>query len=182
MKRAEAEAQATSPAQAAVQGFGAVSDARARVLVLGTMPGVVSLAAGRYYANPRNAFWPIMAALYGIDAQADYDIRLAQLRDAGVALWDVLAECERPGSLDAAIVAGSARANDFAAFLAAHPAIERIAFNGAKAAALFKRHALPQLAGLERPLCYLSLPSTSPAHAAQPLAAKLAAWRALAQA
>lgn len=164
-----------------VQGFGAVADARARVLVLGTMPGVVSLAAGRYYANPRNAFWPIMAELYGIDASADYEARLAQLRGAGVALWDVLAECERPGSLDAAIVADSARANDFAGFLTAHPGIARIAFNGAKAAALFKRHALPALADIGRPLDYLSLPSTSPAHAAQPFAAKLEAWRALAR-
>lgn len=162
-----------------VQGFGAVADARARVLVLGTMPGAVSLAAGRYYANPRNAFWPIMAELYGIDAAAGYDARLAQLSDAGVALWDVLAQCERPGSLDSAIVADSARANDFAGFLQAHPGIVRIAFNGAKAAALFRRHALPALAGVGRPLDYVSLPSTSPAHAAQPFAAKLAAWRAL---
>jgi len=149
----------------------------ARVLVLGTMPGVASLSAGRYYAHPRNVFWPIAAQALGFDAGLPYAARLAALNAAGVALWDVLAACERPGSLDADIVPASAQPNDFVAFLAAHPRVARICFNGAKAHALFRRHVLPGLAdvaGLE----YVALPSTSPAHAAMPPAAKLQAWRA----
>jgi len=159
-----------------VRGFPPASRPDARVLVLGTMPGVASLAAGRYYAHPRNAFWSIAAQALGFDAGLPYEARLAALNAAGVALWDVLAACERPGSLDAAIDAGSAQPNDFGGFLAAHPHVRRICFNGAKAHALFRRHVLPGLpeaAGLE---C-AALPSTSPAHAAMPPAAKLAAWR-----
>lgn len=165
------------PPDTLVCSFPPASRPDARVLVLGTMPGMASLAAGRYYAHPRNAFWPIAAQVLGFGAGLPYEARLAALNAAGVALWDVLAACERPGSLDADIVPASAQPNDFAAFLAAHPRVARICFNGAKARALFRRHVRPGLAdvaGLE----YVALPSTSPAHAAMPPAAKLLAWRA----
>lgn len=162
-----------------LSGFAPVVAPGARILVLGTMPGAVSLAQARYYANPRNAFWPIAAELFGVDASAPYEARLKALKTAGVALWDVLANCERPGSLDAAIVTQSVVANDFAAFFQAYPGIEIVAFNGAKAAQLYRRHVLPGLSG-PAPR-YLSLPSTSPAHAAQNLAAKIEAWRAVLQ-
>ncbi|WP_459618731.1 DNA-deoxyinosine glycosylase [Bordetella sp. 2513F-2] len=157
-----------------VRGFPPVADAHARVLVLGTMPGVASLRRGQYYAHPRNAFWPIAAQVLGFDPDLGYADRLAALQRAGVALWDVLVACERPGSLDAHI--RSAMPNDFAGFLAAHPRIRRVCFNGGKAAQLYRRHVMgrPGLPELE----YLALPSTSPAHAAMPYAAKLAAWGA----
>lgn len=162
-----------------VQGFAPESRSGARVLVLGTMPGVASLAANRYYAHPRNAFWPIAAALLDFDVALPYEARIAALNAAGVALWDVLAACERPGSLDAAIAAKSAQPNDFSGFLAAHPSVFRVCFNGGSAQALFRRHVLPGLAGIGRDLEYVALPSTSPAHAAMPYAAKLQAWRAI---
>lgn len=162
-----------------VSGFPPASRPDARVLVLGTMPGVASLNAVRYYAHPRNAFWPIAAALLGFDAALPYASRIDALNDAGVALWDVLAACERPGSLDAAIDARSAQANDFAGFLAAHPRITRICFNGGSAQALFRRHVLPVLSRTHPAMEYAALPSTSPAHAAMPFAAKLDAWRAV---
>jgi len=159
-----------------VQGFAPLAGPAARVLVLGSMPGVASLRRQQYYAHPRNAFWPIAATLCGFDAQADYARRVAALTAAGVALWDVVQACERPGSLDADIAAASVVPNDFEAFLRAHPGIVRIGFNGAKAAALYRRHVLPGLA-IGRSLEYLDLPSTSPAHAAMSRDDKLAAWR-----
>ncbi|SAI71519.1 G:T/U mismatch-specific DNA glycosylase [Bordetella ansorpii] len=160
-----------------VLGFPPAAHPGARVLVLGTMPGVASLAAVRYYAHPRNAFWPISATLLGFDLALPYEARIQALNDAGVALWDVLAACERPGSLDAAIDSQSAQANDFAGFLAAHPHIRRICFNGGSAQALFRRHVLPALSQSHPDMAYAALPSTSPAHAAMPFAAKLQAWR-----
>lgn len=158
-----------------VQGFAPVAAADARILVLGSMPGVASLRQVRYYAHPRNAFWPIAAQVLGFDPAADYPARLQALQHAGVALWDVLQACERPGSLDADIRADTLVPNDFPAFLQAHPRLIRICFNGAKAATLYRRHVLPLLA--DHPLQYVDLPSTSPAHAAASFDKKLAAWR-----
>jgi len=167
----------TAVASHHVSGFAPAARADARVLVLGTMPGVASLKAARYYAHPRNAFWPIAAELLGFDAALPYEARIAALNEAGVALWDVLAACERPGSLDASIDAQSAQANDFAGLLAACPGIVRICFNGAAAQRLFRRHVLADLSRSCPGMEYAALPSTSPAHAAMPFAAKLQAWR-----
>ena len=128
------------------------------------MPGAISLRQGRYYAHPRNAFWPIAAEILGFDPALDYALRLERLTQAGVALGRA-AGCEREGSLDADI--RNAVPNNFAGFLRAHPRLRRVCLNGGKAASLFRRQVLPSLpAALADPLVCLDLPSTSPAHAA----------------
>jgi len=160
---------------APIQGFAPISRPDARVLVLGSMPGVASLRARQYYGHPRNAFWPIMGGLFGFDAQAPYAQRVAALLARRVAVWDVLAACERDGSLDAAIDAQSMQVNDFAGFFRAHPHVVRVCFNGATAHAVFRKLALPELEQV-RQLDLLRLPSTSPAHAGMALADKRAAW------
>jgi len=159
-----------------VRGFAPLAAPGARVLVLGSMPGVASLRLQQYYAHPRNAFWPIAAAVFGFDAETAYARRVEALTSAGVALWDVLRACERPGSLDADIDAATAELNDFDAFFRAHPGIVRVCFNGGKAAALFRRRVLPRL-DTGAHLQYLDLPSTSPAHAAMSRQDKLVVWR-----
>jgi hypoxanthine-DNA glycosylase len=161
-----------------IHSFPPVACPTARVLILGTMPGRVSLREQQYYAHPQNQFWRILGALLGFDPASSYEARLAALRTADIALWDVLQTCIRAGSLDAAIKPLSAVPNDFATFLAQHPQIRRICFNGAKAEALFMRRVRPDLP-VEPELDHLRLPSTSPAHAALPFAAKLQAWRAI---
>ena len=155
-------------------GFPPVANGQARLLILGSMPGQASLQAAQYYAHPRNAFWRIMGDLLGAGPELPYAQRLVRLQAAGIALWDVIAACQRGGSLDADIVGASVRANDFSAFLAVHRSLERSVFNGAAAAASVRRRVLPGLA--ERPLALHRLPSTSPAHAARSYADKLAAW------
>jgi double-stranded uracil-DNA glycosylase len=145
-----------------------------RVLILGTLPGERSLAAGAYYAHPRNQFWPIMASLFGEDPGADPAERAAFVLRHRLALWDVLHSAEREGSLDVDIK--QAVPNDFAATLAAYPAIRVIALNGTKARDLFDRQCWPSLAPeLQARLTVYGLPSTSPAHT-MAFERKLAAW------
>jgi len=158
-----------------VQSFAPVADRNAQILILGSMPGRDSLAAGQYYAHPRNLFWAIMAAMLGFDAQMPYRNRLKALRDARIALWDVMRSCKRAGSLDAGIEAATIRANDFSSFFRAHRRIGSVFFNGSTAQATYLRHVLPSVTSLD--LHYMRLPSTSPAHAALSYEKKLAAWR-----
>jgi hypoxanthine-DNA glycosylase len=166
---------------ARVASFPPVVGPAPRVLVLGSMPGVRSRAARQYYAHPQNRFWQVMDMLCGAGPRLAYAARLARLRAAGIALWDVLAECERDGSLDATIARGSERANDVAGLLRRHASIRVVAFNGAKARSSFARHVLPALPSpvLAR-IESVALPSTSPANASIPWPEKLARWRALA--
>lgn len=173
---------APSTKSSKLSSFPPATTAQARVLVLGSMPGVASLTAQQYYAHPRNDFWPIVGRL--IDAPPDYAQqayaeRLQLALASGLAIWDVLRHCERPGSLDSAIVRTSEVANDLSGFVAAHPQLRAIALNGRTAEAAFRRHASCAVAQLRPDLAVLALPSTSPAHAARTRDDKLAAWRVL---
>lgn len=158
-------------------GFPPVSRRDARLLILGSLPGVRSIEAQQYYAQPQNAFWRIMGELFGAQRELGYAERLAKLSACGIALWDVAAAAERPGSLDSAIVRASVQANDFADFFQTHRQIRLICFNGAKAAELYRRLVLPTLDEPFTSIPTQRMPSTSPAHAAMPYAKKLEAWR-----
>lgn len=157
-------------------GFPPIAARGARVLVLGSMPGVASLTKRQYYGHPRNAFWPIAGELFGAAPELSYRRRLTILRARGVAVWDVLKSCQRAGSLDTAICLETEAANDFATFFNRHPRIHTIFFNGQKAESAYRRHVLPSLAPGTRELRLVRLPSTSPAHAGRSLAEKIAAW------
>lgn len=155
------------------RAFAPVTDARTRVLVLGSLPGAASLAAGQYYAHPQNAFWRLVGPLAGRDlTPLAYPDRLATLRAARLGLWDVIAIAARHGSLDAAI--RDPEAADLRGLVAALPDLRAIAFNGATAA----RHGRRALAGMSGP-SLLDLPSSSPAYAAMPFAEKAARWATL---
>ena len=162
---------------ALLYSFPPVAGPDAHTLILGSMPGRASLAAGEYYAHPRNLFWPILGELFGASPTLPYAARLQKLTDAGLALWDVLQCCEREGSLDGDIAPASIVANDFATFLAEHPRIVRVFFNGTMADTSFRRHVLRTLP--HHALHFTRLPSTSPANAAYSYARRLEAWRAL---
>lgn len=155
------------------QGFAPLAAHDADTLILGSMPGVASLEAQQYYAFERNAFWKIMGDLFGAGPQLDYRDRLEKLVKNRIALWDVIATCHRPGSLDSAIRESDLSTNDFSAFLQQYPEIHRICFNGQKAAHLFRKNVYPHLDGHYQ---YITLPSTSPAHASKTYAQKLDEW------
>lgn len=161
-----------------IRSFPAIARTDARILILGSIPGRESLRRQRYYAHPRNAFWPIVCQLFSIQDE-DYDSRTAQLSEAGVALWDVLQACFRSTSLDSDIDNRTILTNDFNTFFPGHPAIHRVFFNGAKAESVYLKQVLPQLQGAAAELPLQRLPSTSPAHAAMSLEQKLDAWRVI---
>lgn len=162
---------------ARLTGLPPVVDRRARVLILGSFPSAASLAAGQYYAHPQNQFWRILGAVIERPLkEMDYSARIAAVQAAGIAIWDVYASCERPGSLDSAI--RNPIANDLAALkkcpedrTAPAPALRRICFNGRTAA---RRLREMEALGYQA----VVLPSTSPAHAGMTFEEKLARWRA----
>jgi hypoxanthine-DNA glycosylase len=152
-------------------GLAPVLDQSTRILILGSFPGAASLAAGQYYAHPRNLLWPILSALTGEDLAAlAYAQRLPRLLAHGFGLWDVLGACEREGSLDSAI--RKPAANDFARLRALCPLLETVGFNGQTSGKF-----APQFAA--EGYRTLVLPSTSPAYASLTLAQKLEHWKML---
>ena len=140
----------------------------ARVLIVGSMPSVKSLAEAQYYAHPRNAFWPILFDIFGEERTDDYDQKRALIRAHALALWDVAAVCEREGSLDSDM--RDVAYNDFDGLFARCPHIGAVLCNGGTAHSLFLKSGA---AGGRR---VVRLPSTSPAYT-MPFERKLAAWR-----
>jgi len=172
-----------------ISSFNAVCNEQTHTLLLGTMPGVASLTAHQYYAHKRNAFWPIMLAMlqectpdYALHTECGYIDKLDILQTAGFGLWDVLAECERSGSLDASIKSQSVVMNNFPGLLARYKNIRTIAFNGKAAQQLFDRHVVPKLELSQlntESIRRIALPSSSPAMASLSLQQKHAKWTEL---
>jgi len=149
-------------------GLPPVSGPRPRVLVLGSFPSVLSLAHAEYYGNPKNRFWAVMEELFAIQAALPYPERSRRLTQEGIALWDVVSSCSRPGSADSRI--RNPVPNDIGGFIHAYPSIRLIALNGSTAGRLC--HRFVELPGIPS----VTLPSTSPAHAAVTFAEKVRKW------
>lgn len=158
---------------AEICGFAPIIPENPKVLILGTMPSVKSLEDAFYYAHPRNAFWPIISSLVGKKLENDADKRNA-CNELGILLWDVLANCERKGSLDSAIK--QPQANDFAAIFKNHPQITHIFFNGQPAAKLFQQQVVKKQS-LPDQLVLTTLTSTSPANARLTIDDKILLWK-----
>ena len=156
---------------ALLQCLGSVVDANTRLVVLGSFPGVASLAAQQYYGHPRNHFWPIVSAIWRVDLlPLAYAQRIDAIRARGLGLWDVYARCEREGSLDSAIE--HAQFNDLASLKTRAPLLQAVAHNGGESARALK-HTQSLGVAVHR------LPSTSPANASWSFERKLTAWRAV---
>lgn len=158
-------------------GFPPIAKPDAKVLILGSMPGVKSLEKNQYYVNPRNAFWSIMIELLNCDEELNYQQRKQLLINNQIALWDVLKSCYREGSLDSNIDHSTIKANDFSLFLNKQKQIKTIFFNGGETEKLYKKYVIKELNNKE--IEYFKLPSTSPAHAAMSFDQKLSAWRVI---
>jgi hypoxanthine-DNA glycosylase len=154
-----------------LQGLPPVIGRDTRLLVLGSFPGVASLQAQQYYGHPRNQFWPILSAIWGVDLLGmDYAQRIAEVRRRGLGIWDVYASCRREGSLDSAIE--DAELNDLGSLRRRAPGLQAVAHNGGESARVMR---ITRTLGLP----VHRLPSTSPAHASWSFERKLAAWQAV---
>ena len=154
-------------------GFLPIIPPQPKVLILGTMPSVVSLSEDFYYAHPRNAFWPIMASLFDASLSSEAE-KVLLCQQKGIFLWDVLQGCEREGSLDSAIQRPIA--NDFEAIFKSYPTLKTVAFNGKAAEKLFQKEVC-SVQTLPKNLSFISLPSTSPAYAAMSFESKWLLWQ-----
>lgn len=159
-----------------IRSFPPIERDYATVLILGSVPGGESLKRKQYYAHPRNAFWPIMSTLFALN-ETGYEGKARELAEKGVAVWDVLKACFRPGSLDANIDDSTIIVNDFRKFFDRHPAVRNVYFNGAKAESVYRKRVLPRLDPRDAALPLMRLPSTSPAHAGMSLEMKTKAWQ-----
>ena len=157
-----------------ITGFPPILPREPKILILGSMPSAESMRRQQYYAHPQNAFWKIAGTLFGFAPDLPYRHRVAALRRANVALWDVLESCDRAGSLDTAIRRASEKPNAIAQILNEQTAIAAVFLNGKKADSLFRRHVK---IGARLPL--VQLPSTSPANAQLSFEQKLAAWNVI---
>jgi hypoxanthine-DNA glycosylase len=159
-----------------IHGFEPLARREAHTLILGSMPSRESLRQARYYAHPRNSFWPIIADLLHLPEE-NYPERALRVSRMGYAIWDVLQSCLRASSLDSDIVESSIQPNDFNLFFRAHRRIDRVFFNGATAEMMYRRHVLDSLPSTCQGIWYQRLPSTSPANAVMTLKEKRLAWR-----
>ena len=141
-----------------IYGFPPIVDEQCRVLVLGSMPSVVSLERQQYYGHKQNYFWPMLFSLLEEPYSDDYSKKKDLLLRHHIALWDVLASCERAGSLESNVT--DEVAGGMGRLLTDYPSIRYILFNGGKAYQSFKKY-FPDL--LEQ-IAWQQMPSTSPAH------------------
>ncbi|MCK9311989.1 MAG: DNA-deoxyinosine glycosylase [Bacteroidales bacterium] len=144
-----------------------------KILILGTMPSVISLQESQYYAHPRNVFWKILSTINDMDCPTDYQIKKQLIINMNLALWDVCHTCIRPGSADSNI--REEEPNHIEDLLTAHPTIHSIIFNGKTAEKLFHRH-LRIMDGIN----LITLPSTSPAYTL-PFEKKMETWQMVLQ-
>ncbi|WP_228063650.1 DNA-deoxyinosine glycosylase [Faecalibacter rhinopitheci] len=128
------------------------------LLILGSLPGDMSIQLNQYYGHPRNRFWKIIFDIFKGEYQEDYILRKQFAENNKIAIWDVAQSAYRDGSLDTAIK--DEIPNDINAFIIENPNIKKVIFNGKKAEQMYLKY-FPKLENIT----YHSLPSTSPANA-----------------
>lgn len=148
--------------------FEPVYDEKSRILILGSFPSVKSREQQFYYGHPQNRFWKVMASVLVTDIPQTVEQKKKMLLDHGIAVWDVIAECEIIGSSDSSI--RNVVPTDLRRVLDSAQ-IRQIYANGNTAKRLYER--------FQREICdreIIGLPSTSPANAAYSLERLIAQW------
>ena len=151
------------------QSFAPIVPSQPKILILGSLPGDLSIAKDQYYAHPQNRFWKVLYALFEQEFTSVYSKRISLLHQHQIALWDVCASAIRPGSMDTHI--SEVIPNTIPQLLAEQQTITKVIFNGQKAQKLFDKYFKKQ-----ENISYITLPSTSPANAQSSLDKLLLCW------
>ncbi len=144
-----------------IESFEPIESRNSKILILGSMPSVISLNKYQYYGNPQNAFWKIIFDLLEEEFVNDYETKKNLLIKNHIALWDVIKLCERDGSSDSKI--RNEEVNDFESFFKEHMKLKAVFFNGKKAQEIFIKKVMGK-AHIPTEISYEALPSTSPAN------------------
>lgn len=156
------------------EGLEPVSDSESEILILGTLPGKVSLQTKQYYANPTNQFWKIISTIFNDAIPDSYEDKLKVLEKHHIALWDVLKSANRDSSLDSDIK--NPVANDILGFISKHPKLRVIGLNGGKSETYLGHiglHNLPRIIQI------VLLPSSSSANTHSSVADKTVLWESI---
>lgn len=137
--------------------FEPVYDEHSRILILGSFPSVKSRETSFYYGHTQNRFWKLMARLLDAPVPMTIEEKKALLLNHGIAIWDVVSECDIHGSSDLSI-RNVIPANINQVLREAD--IELIITNGSTAHKLYEKYC-QEHTGREAVKC----PSTSPANA-----------------
>lgn len=157
------------------QAFPPLVNQNSRILILGTMPGEKSLELQEYYGNKGNSFWKLLFTLFDQPLPKEYAEKRQLLEENDIALWDVLAYCERTGSLDSNIK--NEKANDFESFYKQYPNIKHVFFSSKNASNFYDKYV-----GRKQDILYSILPSPSGANASKSFSQKLDEWEAILEA
>jgi len=159
-----------------IKSFTYIADEKAKILILGSIPGKESLAKQQYYAHPKNLFWHFISEIFNFDLSLPYHEKTEILKANHLALWDVIERCKRTTSLDSDIKKDSVKPNNFSLFFRKHSNIKNVFFNGRMAEHLYLKRVLPSLENTYPEIQYNLLPSTSPANASINKREKLRQW------
>lgn len=155
-----------------IHSFKPIIDKNCNIIILGSIPGRESLRRNQYYGHSRNHFWKIIYSLCGVPFEENYEKRTSLLLEKGIALWDVIDDCYREGSLDSNIK--EAKVNNFKQLFTDYPNIKYVFFNGTKAFELFRKKV-----GFDfEDIVFKKLKSTSPANAIK-FEVKLDDWKVI---
>lgn len=154
--------------QHVVHTFGPLYNEDSGILILGSIPSPASREVGFYYGHPRNRFWQMLADLYGMPLPESIEEKKALVLSRGLALWDVIEECDIIGASDSSVK--NAVPTDIPSLLG-KTQIRTILCNGALSKKIYDQYQLPRTG-----IPAQKMPSTSPANAAWSLERLKETW------
>lgn len=136
--------------------FKPIYNKKSKILILGSIPSVVSREYNFYYAHPKNRFWKLISKILNVKEPITKEEKTKLILNNNLAIYDVIKSCDIEGSADSSIK--NVKLNNLD-LLIQKSKIEKIIFNGNKAYELYNKYEKNKFSNTK------VLPSTSPANA-----------------